>query len=173
MRRSQAFGRLARATVFKHVLVVCVGNVCRSPVAEFLLRARLPSHSIQVTSAGLGALVGRPLEAHALALLHDHRIDASRHRARQLDRQMLREAELVLAMERRHLAASARLAPEASGKLFHIDKWLHGRDIPDPYRRSREVFDEVYERIERAVDSWLPYLSAPPATPLHLLDTLP
>lgn len=144
--------------MFKHVLVVCVGNVCRSPVAEFLLRARLAPRPVQVTSAGLGALAGRPVEGHALALLHEHRINASAHRARQLDRLMLREAELVLAMERGHLAAAARLAPEASGKLFHIGKWLDGEDIPDPYRQSREVFDEVYRRIERAVESWLPYL---------------
>lgn len=144
--------------MFNNVLVMCVGNICRSPTAEFLLRTRLAQREVGVTSAGLGALAGRPVEPHALALLFEHRIDASRHRARQLDRQMLREADLVLGMEGGHLAAAARLAPEASGKLFHIGKWLQSEDIPDPHRQPRQVFEDVYARIERAVDSWLPYL---------------
>ncbi|AND69822.1 phosphotyrosine protein phosphatase [Dyella thiooxydans] len=127
-------------------------------MAEFLFRARIASCQVQVASAGLGALAGRPIEMHALTLLHEHQIDASAHRARQLDRRMLHGAELVLAMERVHLAAVARLAPETRGKLFHIGKWLEATDIPDPYLESREVFAQVYARIEQAVDSWLPYL---------------
>lgn len=71
---------------------------------------------------------------------------------------MLREAELVLAMERRHLAAAARMAPEASGKLFLLDKWLDAVDIPDPYHQSQQVFDHVHALIERGVGSWIRYL---------------
>jgi low molecular weight protein-tyrosine phosphatase len=144
--------------VFNSILVVCVGNVCRSPVAEFLFRRELGERDIHVSSAGLGALVGRPIDQHAAELLKDEGIDASEHRARQLEPSMLREADLVLAMERRHLNSVVKLAPEASGKVFLFDKWHAGSDVPDPFRRSRSVFEQVHASIERGVGSWLRYL---------------
>ena len=71
---------------------------------------------------------------------------------------MLRDADLVLAMEREHVASLMRMAPEASGKVMLLDRWGQGSDIPDPYRQSREAFEHVYQLIDRAVQSWLPYL---------------
>jgi protein-tyrosine phosphatase len=144
--------------VFKRILFVCIGNICRSPTAEYVLRQRLGDRDMEITSAGLGALVGHPVERHAMSLLTKHGMDASSHRARQLEVGMLRDAELVLAMERRQLASIARLAPESSGKLFLLDKWLDAGDVPDPYRQPREVFENVYSLIERGVGSWLRYL---------------
>lgn len=144
--------------MFKSILIVCLGNVCRSPVAEFLFRYRLGGRGIVVASAGLGALVGQPMDEHAVALLRGCGIDASTHRARQLEPQMLRAADLVLTMEHRHLASMARLAPEASGKFFLFDKWQGGSGVPDPYRHSRRTFEEVHAAIERGVGSWLRYL---------------
>lgn len=144
--------------MFNSILVVCLGNVCRSPVAEFLFRRELGERDIRVSSAGLGALVGQPMDEHAMALLKDRGIDASEHRARQLEPSMLREADLILAMEQRHLNSVARLAPEASGKVFLFDKWHAGGDVPDPYRRSQRVFEQVHASIERGVGSWLRYL---------------
>lgn len=144
--------------VFKNILVICVGNICRSPSAEFLFRQKLRHRDIQVHSAGLKAMVGYPMDDNAMRMLEARGIDAATHRARQLEPAMLREADLVLAMEREHLAAVSRLAPEASGKLFLLDKWRDASDIPDPYRRSPQVFEHVHAMIERGVDSWLDYL---------------
>ncbi|MEI7035741.1 low molecular weight protein-tyrosine-phosphatase [Fulvimonas yonginensis] len=144
--------------MFNSILVVCFGNVCRSPVAEFLFRRHLGDRGIRVSSAGLGALVGSPMDENAIALLQERGIDASEHRARQLEPSMLREADLVLAMERRHLNSLVRIAPEASGKAFLFGKWDDGGDVPDPYRRPRPVFEQVHESIERGVSSWLRYL---------------
>jgi protein-tyrosine phosphatase len=144
--------------VFKHILVVCIGNICRSPTAEFLFRQQLTHRSVRVSSAGLGALVGRPMDGHAIEILKEHGVDAEEHRARQIDPLMLREADLILAMERRHMAAAARLAPESSGKLFLLSKWLDAGDVPDPYRQTRHVFEHVYNLIECGVGSWLRYL---------------
>lgn len=146
------------STVFKRILTVCVGNICRSPTAEYLLRQHLLHRDIRVRSAGLGALAGRPMEAMALQLLAEHGIDGRRHTARQLTPAMLREADLVLGMERAHVDAMTRLAPEASGKIFVFDKWLLGRDIPDPYRQERIAFEHVYGMITQATESWLHYL---------------
>ncbi|HUA80284.1 MAG TPA: low molecular weight protein-tyrosine-phosphatase [Dyella sp.] len=144
--------------MFKHVLIVCIGNICRSPTAEFLFRHQLKDRGIRVSSAGLSAAVGHPMEDNAMRILKERGIDAADHRARQLSPSMLREADLVLVMEREHLAAASKMAPESSGKLFLLDKWREAEDVPDPYRRTRQVFDHVYSMIERGVDSWIRYL---------------
>lgn len=144
--------------VFEKILIVCVGNICRSPMAEFLFRQHLGQRGIAVSSAGLGALVGQPMDDNAIELLQSRGIDARAHRARQLESSMLQQADLVLTMERRHLASLTRLAPEASGKFFLFDKWHHGSDVPDPYRHPRQVFEQVHACIERGVSSWLRYL---------------
>lgn len=93
-----------------------------------------------------------------MQVLSGHGIDGSAHRARQLTPAMLREADLVLAMEREQVGHIMRMAPEASGKVLLLDRWGSGQDVADPYRQSREAFDHVYELIECAVRSWLPYL---------------
>jgi len=144
--------------VFNRLLIVCIGNICRSPTAEYLFRQRLATRDIQLSSAGLGALAGHPMDATALQLLAEHDIDGTLHRARQLTPAMLRGADLVLGMEKSHVAAMTRLAPEASGKIFLLDKWLQGRDIPDPYRQQRVAFEHVYGTIAQGVESWLRYL---------------
>lgn len=144
--------------MFKRILTICVGNICRSPTAEYLLRDQLAHRGIEVGSAGLGALQGRAMDATAASLLDEHGLDASAHRARQVTPALLREVDLVLAMEKSHLVALTRLAPEASGKLFLLDKWGGARDIPDPYRQERPAFEHVYQLIDRGVQSWLPYL---------------
>lgn len=144
--------------MFKRVLTVCVGNICRSPTAEYLLQQHLISRGIEVTSAGLGAMSDYPMDAAALGLLAEHGIDGAAHCARQLTPDMLREADLVLGMEKNHVATMMRLAPEASGKIFLLDRWVRGRDIPDPYRQQRDAFKHVYGMIEQGIDSWLHYL---------------
>ncbi|SDV48599.1 arsenate reductase/protein-tyrosine-phosphatase family protein [Chitinasiproducens palmae] len=144
--------------MFKNVLMVCVGNICRSPTAEYLLRHRFPDKSLTVTSAGLGALVGRGVDETAHTLMHEHGIDASAHRARQIDADMIREADLILTMEKRHLASVNELVPSARGKTFLLGKWEDEREIPDPYRQQRPAFDHVYELIENSVSHWAKYL---------------
>ena len=146
------------SAVFKRILIVCVGNICRSPTAEYLFRSHLSTDGAVVESAGLGALVGKPMDATALQLLGEHGVDGSDHEARQLTAAMLRDADLVLAMERDHVAGMMRMAPEASGKVMLLDRWGQGRDVADPYRQSREAFEHVYDMIEGSVRTWLPYL---------------
>jgi Protein-tyrosine-phosphatase len=116
------------------------------------------SLGIEFGSAGLGALVGSSMDATALQLLAESGIDGTMHRARQLTPSMLREADLVLGMEKNHIAAMIQIAPEARGKIYLLDKWLHGNDIPDPYRQQRTAFEHVHEIITQGVGSWQPYL---------------
>lgn len=145
--------------VFERILLVCVGNICRSPTAEYLLRHRLDTVQATISSAGLGALEDHPMDATAATLLRENGIDGSAHRGRQLQPSMLREADLVLVMEKTHAARIARIAPEASGKVMLLGKWLGEREIPDPYGQSRPAFEHVYGLIDQAIARWLPYLA--------------
>ncbi len=103
-------------SVFKNVLFVCVGNICRSPSAEVMLRQAVEGRGIQVSSAGLGALVGHGIDATAQELLVEQGMDGLAHRARQIDDAILGAADLVLTMERKHVRRIAEIAPQASGK---------------------------------------------------------
>lgn len=98
------------------------------------------------------------MDTTSLALLREHGVNGETHRARQLDSALLRQSDLILAMEKNHVAAMTRMAPEASGKIFLLDRWLDGRDIPDPYRQQRPAYEHVYGLIEQGVNSWLRYL---------------
>lgn len=140
--------------MFKRILIVCVGNICRSPTAEHLMRAALHDTDILVSSAGLGALVDKPIEATALSVLQQHGHTPHEHCARQLTGSILREHDLILVMERRHIQGISDMAPQARGKTFLLGKWLDEREIPDPYRRDRETFEHVYSLIEASVAAW-------------------
>lgn len=140
--------------MFKNILVVCIGNICRSPSAEVMLRNALAGKGIQVTSAGLGALVDHGIDATAQELLVEHGLDGSAHRARQVTPQVLSGADLVLVMEKKHLKRIMEIAPEASGKSFLLGKWNEDREIPDPYRQQRPAFEHVYRLMAEGVESW-------------------
>ncbi|MCP1647236.1 low molecular weight protein-tyrosine-phosphatase [Pseudomonas nitroreducens] len=144
--------------MFNQVLIVCVGNICRSPTAEHLLRQALQGCHIQVGSAGLAALVDKPLEQNALATLTQHGQQPAAHRARQLTPKILQESDLVLVMERNHLRDLLQQSPQSRGKTFLLGKWQNDREIPDPYRQGQAAFEHAYALIDEAVATWSKYL---------------
>ncbi|QNK01055.1 low molecular weight phosphotyrosine protein phosphatase [Dyella telluris] len=145
--------------MFRRILIVCRGNICRSPTAQYLFQSRTKLRGIEVTSAGLNAVVGSAMDAMSLQLLNEKDgVDGSSHRAIQLVPSMLLGADLVIGMEREHIDEMMEVAPEARGKIYLLDKWLDGRDVPDPFRKKRPVFEHAHEMIERGVDSWMRYL---------------
>ena len=87
--------------MFSNILIVCVGNICRSPLSEFLFRQRLGKIgvNISVSSAGLGALVGQSADEKAIELMTEHGHDISMHIARQLSEELVKQNELILVME--------------------------------------------------------------------------
>jgi len=145
--------------MFNNILVICIGNICRSPTAEYLLKAKLAEKpGVSVSSAGLGALVGKPADDTALAIMKEHGIDASAHLAQQVTEDMLAAADLVLAMEPKHLDKLHQMAPQIRGRAFLLGKWLDDQPIPDPYRQQRPAFEHAWKLIDQATDAWLRYL---------------
>lgn len=138
--------------MFERVLVVCDGNICRSPTAAALLAAQKPE--LQVSSAGLLGLEGHGMDATALAVAEANGVNCGAHRARKLTAELCREADLILVMEGRQRERIVVRFPEASGKTMLLTHWLGGHDIPDPYRQSREVHERIYPMIQNAVAAW-------------------
>ncbi|MEX0743524.1 MAG: low molecular weight protein-tyrosine-phosphatase [Actinomycetota bacterium] len=106
------------------ILVVCTGNVCRSPIAEGMLRSILQTRfgeaAPSVASAGTAGWVGSAADPSSIAAAAELGIDISAHRARQLRADDVRSADLVLAMASEHRETAARSAPEAGGAAFAL-----------------------------------------------------
>jgi protein-tyrosine phosphatase len=140
----------------RHVEVVCTGNICRSPIGEVVLRAKLAEAGIDdvvVTSSGTGGWhSGDPMDPRAAAALARHGYDGSAHRAQEFRSYWFGERDLVLAMDSGHLSTLVRLAG-AEGAV-PIDLFAE-TDVPDPYYGDDTNFDEVLTQIEKAADLWI------------------
>ena len=146
-------------TAVRRVEVVCTGNICRSPVGEIVLRAKLAEAGLTdvvVTSSGTsGWHIGDPMDSRAAAALRRRGYDGSAHRAQEFRSCWFAERDLVLAMDSGHLSAlNRRLGTEPVSVELFADV-----DVPDPYYGEDEGFDDVLDQIEKAADTWVARLS--------------
>ncbi|MBB1318437.1 low molecular weight phosphotyrosine protein phosphatase [Shewanella sp. SR43-4] len=144
--------------MFDSVLMVCAGNICRSPTAEYVLKSKLTDKNITVSSAGLTALVAKPADAMAQKIALSHGVVMDTHQGQQLSSQLIAINSVILVMEQRHLNDVHSRYPEARGKTFLLGKWINNAEIPDPYRQSQEAFEHVYALIDSACSAWQKYL---------------
>lgn len=135
------------------VLVVCDGNICRSPTAAALLHHKL-GPAKQISSAGLVALEGHDMDATARAVARERGYDCGPHEGRLLSRELCHQADLILVMERRQRERLGQRFPEVLGKTMLMGHWLGGEEIPDPYRQDRAVFEQVFDRLAATAESW-------------------
>ncbi len=141
------------------VCLVCMGNICRSPMAEVVLRQKLADHGlsgrVSVESAGTGGWhAGEPMDPRARRTLADHGYDGSAHRAKQFT---FEDYDLVLAMDRDNLRALRSRVPEA--RLFRdFDPAASaGAEVPDPYYDGS--FDRVLTMVEAAAEGLAKHLA--------------
>lgn len=113
---------------------------------------------MEARSAGIGALVDHPAEDATRTMLHARGVDLSSHRARQLTRERLRWAELVLVMEKHHRDAVLAMDPTARGKTFLLGHWIR-KEIPDPYQRGDAAHAEALQLIDEALEPWVSKLA--------------
>ncbi|MCS4534052.1 low molecular weight protein-tyrosine-phosphatase [Neisseria montereyensis] len=138
--------------MYQKILIVCIGNICRSPTAEQLLKQKMPH--LDVSSAGLRALAGKDADLQAIRTALRHGLIIAGHTARQLTAAMCRQADLILVMETAHIDMVAAILPSARSKTMLFAQWLPQKNIPDPYRRDNEVFEAVYRQLEAAAEQW-------------------
>ena len=146
--------------MFDNILVVCVGNICRSPTAEFLFKQQLPNK--RIASAGLQACLnadgsGWDMDDTARKIAQANGLDCPRHEAQKLNQALVSEYDLILVMEAKHRNQIAERYPEALAKTMLLGQWIentNNKDIPDPYKKSEDVFQHVYQLIEAATAAW-------------------
>ena len=143
------------------VAVVCLGNICRSPMADVVLTDRVETaglgERVEVVSAGTGGWhVGGPMDGRAAALLTTRGYDASRHVAQQFGRHWFDEVDLVLAMDAANYADIVAHGPRTTVRMFRdFDPCATDadRDVPDPYFGGEDGFTEVLAIVERTCDA--------------------
>jgi len=144
--------------------VVCLGNICRSPMAEVVLSDRVTRAGldgrVEVVSSGTGDWhIGNPMDRRAAAVLTAHGYDASRHRAQQFEAAWFDDCDLILTMDADNFADVTALGPGERVRMFRefdprADGERHGgRDVPDPYYGGDEGFTTVLAMVERTADT--------------------
>ena len=141
--------------MFQRILVICTGNICRSPAAAALLSKRLENagRDIAVRSAGTGALIGHPADTTMSQIAAEHGVSLTSHHGCQVSIALTRWAELILAMEPHHLDAIQELDPTTRGKTFLLGHWS-SMTIPDPYRQPEAAYRLAFGQITQAVTDW-------------------
>jgi protein-tyrosine phosphatase len=134
------------------VLMVCEGNICRSPIATALLARDMPL--LNVSSAGTRALVGQCANAMAVQLMDDRGLDIRTHVATLLTQAHVRQAQLILTMTRAQSGLIEMNYPHAKGKVYRLGEH-DDQDVVDPYRRDAFIFELAMAQIEQGVSRWL------------------
>ncbi len=148
---------LKALSTINDIVVVCLGNICRSPMAEATLtkalNATANSH-IKVVSAGLNALVGYPPCDTSQRLMLDRGLDISNYRALQLNDNLIHEADLILVMEMEQKKRIELQNPTARGKVYRLGEWSNF-EVPDPIGQSDKFFKDVLLLIDKGVSDWM------------------
>jgi protein-tyrosine phosphatase len=137
----------------RRVVVICHGNICRSPFAGLLLARE--REDLEVRSAGLAARAGKPAEPGARRAVRRYDLDLEEHGARPFEREDVDWADLILGMQGRHAREVARRWPDAAGKTLLLGDFLSSPPyaIADPWGEPDAVFDATFDQIARSVSA--------------------
>lgn len=136
------------------ILFVCTGNTCRSSMAEGIARELAGKDDLEFSSAGIAAFPGSPASHEAIIVMEEGQIDISGHQARQLTKEMVAAADLVLTMTKGHRNNIHQAMPEYKNKVLTLNNyaWDKDEDIPDPYGQPVEVYKQVALEIKEAIN---------------------
>lgn len=141
------------------ILFVCTGNVCRSPMAEYMFRERIRGrHDWHVESAGTSTIEGMPASPQAVTALSEIGVDLLPHRSRPVSTDMVAESFIVVVMTEGHRADILASIPCAADKVYlllNFARDVQERDVPDPigypvdvYRQTREMIAAGFDGLE-------------------------
>lgn len=143
-----------------NILIVCTANICRSPVAEAILRDRLHAHGLtdwQVSSAGTWAAAGQPAASMSTQLLAEGGLDISGHASRLVNDSMLANADLILCMESGHVEALRVEFAEHADRIYLLSEMVGERyEINDPYGGPRIAYQQMVNEVTTLVEQGLP-----------------
>ncbi|MFV5385956.1 low molecular weight protein-tyrosine-phosphatase [Acinetobacter junii] len=139
----------------QNILVICVGNICRSPMAEYLLKQQHPN--LHIESAGISGLEGYPADDKAQLCMLKLNIDMSTHTAKKLNDELIKKADLILVMSNNQQRHLEQTWPFAKGKVFRLGHWQN-KNVSDPYQHDQKFFDDTCELIQQCVTDWKKYI---------------
>jgi len=146
----------------KQILFVCTGNICRSPMAERLFRARMAAESRWIAlSAGTAAVSGWPASEEAVEALREKKIDSSNHRSRPVTRSLIEQSDLIITMTERHRQEIIRFDPSAVDRthlMTSFGSFRVNEDIPDPIGQSLDVYRHTRDVLDGAIADLILYI---------------
>jgi len=144
------------------ILIVCTGNIFRSPLAEAYLKELLKKEglsSVEVVSAGLYAQEGIKAADTAIDLAKKDGLDISNHLSKALNPEMLQKSKIILVMEKFHKNFIENIYPDAIGKVFLLGSFIKSRkeeiEIIDPYATDYDNCKKIWDKIKRALENFV------------------
>lgn len=133
------------------ILMVCLGNICRSPLAEGILKSKLNAN-FEVDSAGTAAYhVGNPPDKRSIAVAQQFGIDISQQRARQFKKDDFNSFDLIFVMDQNNYNDVVELATPAKRRKVHLLR--ENNEVPDPYYGDASAFEAVFHLIDTACET--------------------